>query len=588
MLHGSCAQAAGLVSDPASQVLSPEVDVVAALRAQILGLVAKMKTASARAKTEMDTLQAELPKLDDSYGVPDGMLLPLWEESLQAAGGNLGVLNEKTGEISEGFDKQVAASEALLAGLESLIVLQQAQAEKATALESTLLGLTSSMLDAANQAPVMTIGDITPPPPPEQADEQLCVYRSDGVAMFGFSLLAGELLLQPSPPPPPLKSPPPVVSPPPSAPPASPPAWWAIPPPPSLQASEQEEASGAGGRKLLKARSSGPVAEEAVVEEAFLGYTIPEATDIFRQEAEFTMERFVSLKNKLVAGIELTVYNRRNSTCTKRFGGIGASCNLGAAMDGRYGMDPVFYDHADLYRPELEDKVERYYNASVPESEEVDCMVTDPFDVQSCKPNPFDHPHSQAFPDGSPVYLDAGVTGYRFREVFTLMREGGYISSNAERLEMEMVTFNAHLQIFSLVKMVWRSTHGGSFVPTTEIQLIAMRRWPAQWTMPKNADEFDAALMMGLYAVWAMIIFTKVYNDLRKRVKGMGKVPRAERSVPELLTAFFKHERRLNVVWSLVDLGAIWLQFACLFVFVYKEYICWTEVSKIQVCPPVQ
>jgi hypothetical protein len=576
-------QPAGLSSEVASAVTSAEVDVIGALRSQIMGLIAQIKTSSLKTKAEVDLLETELPKLDDSYGGPDAMLLPLWQESMQVAGDNLGVLNEKTGEISENFDRQVAASDALLAGLESLIKLQQEQTEKASALESALASLTAGMLDAAQQVPPSEIGDITPPPPPEQVEEVLCEHRENGQANFYFSL--EEIELMPSPPPPPQRSPPPASSPPPNPPPVPPPAWWAVPPPASEV--ESEEGGGEGGsRKLLKARSSGGPDEEEVVEEPFLGYVIPLATDIFRQEAQFTMDRFVSLKNKLVAGVELTVYSNQNSTCSKRFAGVGSPCNHGAMTDGRYGMDPVFFEHADLFRPELEDKVERYYNATSPESEEVDCKQTDggPFNVRTCKPKPFYHPHSKMTPGGSPVFVDAGVTGYRMREIFTLMREGGYIPKGATQLVLEMVTFNAHLQIFSLVRMVWKTNYGGAFVPTYEIKLIAMRRWPelGDWSAPKNADEFNAMFILCMYLLWALIIYVRLFNDTRKRMLSMRRVPKGERSLGNMIHAFFKYERRVNALWSMIDLIAVWVQFACLFLFAYKEWLCWTEVAKLQ------
>jgi len=284
--------------------------------------------------------------------------------------------------------------------------------------------------------------------------------------------------------------------------------------------------------------------------------------------------------------VELTVYNRQNSTCSKRFAGVGAPCNRGAALDGRYGMDPVFFEHAELFRPELEDKVDRYYNATSIESEEVDCMQVDgePFNVRTCKPNPFYHPHSKMTPEGAPVFFDAGVTGYRMREIFTLMREGGYIQKSAEQLVLEMVTFNAHLQIFSLVRMVWTSNYGGAFIPKYEIKLIAMRRWPdlGDWSAPKNADEFNAMFILFLYVLWALIIWVKLYNDTRKRVLSMRRVPKGERTLGTMMNAFFKYQRRTTIFWSSLDLMAIWVQFACLFLYAYKEWLCWTEVVKIQ------
>lgn len=53
-----------------------------------------------------------------------------------------------------------------------------------------------------------------------------------------------------------------------------------------------------------------------------------------------------------------------------------------------------------------------------------------------------------------PVMLDASITGNRAKEIFTLMREGGYINSLTRKIEVKYMTFNADEMTFSMNHLV--------------------------------------------------------------------------------------------------------------------------------------
>ena len=62
-------------------------------------------------------------------------------------------------------------------------------------------------------------------------------------------------------------------------------------------------------------------------------------------------------------------------------------------------------------------------------------------------------------------------------QVFTFMREGGFINSQTTEIHTKFMTFNADEQTFSVVQVSFVDNGGGSMDATTDISVLTALNW---------------------------------------------------------------------------------------------------------------
>ncbi len=69
--------------------------------------------------------------------------------------------------------------------------------------------------------------------------------------------------------------------------------------------------------------------------------------------------------NRVIGGMLITQHRRAEGDCKNRFGILGAKCQQGETLTGRYGVDPVFeMNGKSLYRPTFDGDEALFYNTT--------------------------------------------------------------------------------------------------------------------------------------------------------------------------------------------------------------------------------
>ncbi|KAK3249782.1 hypothetical protein CYMTET_40799 [Cymbomonas tetramitiformis] len=157
----------------------------------------------------------------------------------------------------------------------------------------------------------------------------------------------------------------------------------------------------------------------------------------------------------LMGGMLFHVTRGAEGECTSRFQQLEAPCMLGAARQP-YGTDPVFRPSSRLYRPELQDDMGAFYNTSIGSD-----MMSVQRKTSRRRPLPFRPRSLQSLPaDVYPFFVDAGLSGYRAKQLFKFMEDGQAVDSFVQRIGVKFVLWNSEIQTWTLVDLTWDGSTG--------------------------------------------------------------------------------------------------------------------------------
>eukprot|EP00854_Cymbomonas_tetramitiformis_P001126 gene1126-1683_t len=176
------------------------------------------------------------------------------------------------------------------------------------------------------------------------------------------------------------------------------------------------------------------------------------------------------------------------SPCTLRFSHLEAPC-LTKTLTGHYGSDPVFFPGTSLFRADMQNDLDQYYNTS-----EGSAMI----DPNTSSPHPFAPRHLPGHRGGQPFMLDTRLASYRAQQVYTFLEEGGLVSNDAtQMIEATMLTWNSQLQAWVLTAFRWHRPRHGGWQVDYDVSTIEMTYW--NFDTPRNA------MWLLLHIVWVLV-----------------------------------------------------------------------------------
>jgi hypothetical protein len=98
---------------------------------------------------------------------------------------------------------------------------------------------------------------------------------------------------------------------------------------------------------------------------SYQGYDILGGLPAGALGSDYQAKQYIARANRVVGGMLITQHRRAEGVCKTRFGSVGAPCQQGETLTGRFGVDPVFEMSAkSLYRPTMDGDEALFYNIS--------------------------------------------------------------------------------------------------------------------------------------------------------------------------------------------------------------------------------
>ncbi|KAK3279960.1 hypothetical protein CYMTET_12181 [Cymbomonas tetramitiformis] len=189
-------------------------------------------------------------------------------------------------------------------------------------------------------------------------------------------------------------------------------------------------------------------------------------------------------KSALVAGILLYVTrspkHQSSLACTWRFESLGAPCYTGVALEP-FGTDPVFMATSELFRPDLQDKMDHFYNTSYGSA------MMNP---QSNSSFAFMPRHLPGKPDSQPFFFDVRVGSLRAKELVTFLEDGNLVDGSAHAVGVTFVTWNPHVGCWGLMEYGWSKV---------------FNNWEVTYEIYSTTLEHKAISLQFLYAIWILV-----------------------------------------------------------------------------------
>ena len=98
---------------------------------------------------------------------------------------------------------------------------------------------------------------------------------------------------------------------------------------------------------------------------SYQGYDVLGGLPLGALGSDYQAKQYIARANRVVGGMLITQHRRAEGVCKTRFGSVGAPCQQGETLTGRFGVDPVFEMSAkSLYRPTMDGDEALFYNIS--------------------------------------------------------------------------------------------------------------------------------------------------------------------------------------------------------------------------------
>jgi len=280
-----------------------------------------------------------------------------------------------------------------------------------------------------------------------------------------------------------------------------------------------------------------------------------------REEAART--RLVGTNNRVIAGLLLhTTRNAMESCPTEKFDKLftsGARCVQGVTTEP-FGSDPVFSSISPMYNSEI-DNVEdmvSYYNC-----DEIENPTYNTSGISNMKPfckelyNEANTPYAffsypiPTYDDGYPIFIDINLKNSKAMEALEFLREGLYVNSKTGSLSAQIVVYNADLDHFANMFVMFVAEPGGTIQMSYRIVSVRVSLYEttADWV------RFAMEIILNLFVVY------QIYSEgqdllVAKREHGTYK-------------AYFRS------AWNYIDCASIAINVAsCIIWWIYSVKMC--------------
>ncbi|KAK3262154.1 hypothetical protein CYMTET_28973 [Cymbomonas tetramitiformis] len=263
-------------------------------------------------------------------------------------------------------------------------------------------------------------------------------------------------------------------------------------------------------------------------------------------------------RNRMAGGMLLHMTQGRELAaehCTRRFKHLGAPCARGVDTQP-YGSDPVFRPGSSLFRADLVDDVERFYNTS-PGSNMLDRHTRSPL--------PFRSRHVPHHPDRHAFFIEDRIGGYRAQQVYTFLEEGQAVADSLAQIRVNLACWNSHLQAWSWVELAWAHPRGAW---ETSYDVAVLPRFsPSIYSENPGTRLWWLSLLHLLWILLSVTLFAATLASLR----------------PSMLEDRYKHSTyQRNILEHLSGLenilGALAWCLPLTIVAVFCAYIMWDGI----------
>ncbi|KAK3240317.1 hypothetical protein CYMTET_49839 [Cymbomonas tetramitiformis] len=206
-------------------------------------------------------------------------------------------------------------------------------------------------------------------------------------------------------------------------------------------------------------------------------------------------------RNRIIGG--LLLYVKRGAgqrTCSRRFDKLGAPCYSRVGTSVHYGVDSVFTPGKTLFSASAQADMEKYYDVG-----DINVVPQD-----SKIPRPFAPRALHGASGGQPYFLDVGLNAYRAQQMYVFMEEGQLMDEGVFEVASYLYAFNANNQKWTVVKLRWWRTPGGSWDTEADIQVVTKRDW--------RVTGWDSAVWMTMHVLWvltSMLVFGQLLWQLK-------------------------------------------------------------------------
>ncbi|KAK3270820.1 hypothetical protein CYMTET_20798 [Cymbomonas tetramitiformis] len=189
--------------------------------------------------------------------------------------------------------------------------------------------------------------------------------------------------------------------------------------------------------------------------------------------------------------------------CTQRFRHLRAPC-LTVTRTDPYGTDPVFLPGTSLFRADLQDDMNKYYNTS-DGSEMINPHTGSPYS--------FAPRQLPGYENGQPFMLDTRLGAYRAQQVYTFLEEGQLVNDGVTEIEANVMTWNSQVQSWSVVRLRWFRAKNANWQLDHELYNLQVTYW--------NMRSVRGTLWLLLHVVWVLVSVAVFEREARKLRPGV-------------------------------------------------------------------
>ncbi|KAK3289149.1 hypothetical protein CYMTET_3420 [Cymbomonas tetramitiformis] len=289
-------------------------------------------------------------------------------------------------------------------------------------------------------------------------------------------------------------------------------------------------------------------------------WQMPTDLDQFASNPTTTPGRYLKIgRNRVVAGIMFYVKRRQESpaeACTQRFRHLRAPC-LTVTRTDPYGTDPVFLPGTSLFRADLQDDMNKYYNTS---------DGSEMINPHTGSPYPFAPRQLPGYQNGQPFMLDTRLGAYRAQQVYTFLEEGQFVNDGVTEIEANVMTWNSQVQAWSAVRLRWSRAKNGNWQLDHELYNLQVTYW--------NMRSVRSTLWLLLHVVWVLVsvaVFEREARKLRPGVLEM-RYPTIEGYLLQLWLYMTTMENLLAVLgaWMQLIVVSMFMTYHCMMLLVVR------------------
>eukprot|EP00892_Ulva_mutabilis_P001573 jgi/Ulvmu1/11416/UM075_0078.1 len=219
-------------------------------------------------------------------------------------------------------------------------------------------------------------------------------------------------------------------------------------------------------------------------------------------------ERVIGGFNRIIGGILIHSIRRDASICdTTRFPEIQNFC-FGDYVSEPFGVDPVFKPATGSFNPDMSElDMLQAYNCTEDFGSDAIFNIDHPtLPGQTANPAPYCAQHfnklqqpwgfkSLPIPGhrtGYPVWLDVNLSHSEMRRWISLLNDGLFFDPATVAVTAEVVTYNAHTNLFAKATMLFQSDSGGAFHTFSNVNILKVEIYKG-W---RGAVQLTAELLL--------------------------------------------------------------------------------------------